>query len=64
MFWVYAIYNKKHNKIYIGETKNIEKRMELHNNCEFVNSYTSRFDGDWSLIYKESCKDRSQARIK
>jgi len=30
-FFVYAIYNKTYNKIYIGQTKNLEERLKLHN---------------------------------
>lgn len=64
MFYVYAIYNKKHNKIYIGQTINLKKRLELHNNKEFKNCYTSRFDGKWELIYKEKCNNRQAALIR
>lgn len=58
---VYAIHNKKHNKIYIGQTTDIEERLKLHNNKFFTNSYTSRFDGTWTLIYTEKVKDRAEA---
>jgi predicted GIY-YIG superfamily endonuclease len=30
MFIVYALYNKKHDKIYIGQSINIEERIRLH----------------------------------
>lgn len=58
MFIVYAIYNKKYDKIYIGQTKDIDDRLEFHKSKVFKNSYTSRFDGDWELIYVENCSDR------
>lgn len=60
MFFVYAIYNKTANKIYIGQTHDVEKRIEEHNNHVFK-GYTSRFHGDWVLIYKESVATRSEA---
>jgi len=53
MFEVYALYNKKHNKIYIGQTANLDQRLELHNKGIFKNSFTGRFDGGWELIYVE-----------
>ncbi len=61
MFWVYAIYNQKHKKIYIGQSANLENRVVLHQNKLFAKSYTARFDGEWSLIYDEAVLDRSAA---
>ena len=62
--WVYAIYNKTHSKIYIGQTQNLNERVDLHNSGEFKNSYTSRFDGEWQLIYSEKVDTRQQALIR
>ncbi len=62
MFYVYAIYNKDHDKIYIGETEDIGKRLELHNNKFFRSSYTARYSGWWQLIHKESFETRSESR--
>ena len=61
MHWVYAIYNKKHGKIYIGETKDWKRRLKLHNTKFFKGSYTSRFDDTWTMVYTEKCKERKQA---
>jgi len=60
MFVVYCIYNKKHNKIYIGQTKNIEERLIVHNK-RTLRGYTSRFDGEWDLVYSEKVLTRSEA---
>ena len=59
--FTYAIYNKQCNKIYIGQTENLDERIILHNNKKFVGSYTSRFNGKWELIYKEEVKSRKEA---
>jgi len=59
--FIYAIYNKKHNKTYICQTADIEERLKLHNDKVFTSSYTSRFDGFWTLIYSEKAKDRAEA---
>lgn len=64
MFVVYAIFNKDNKKIYIGQTENLEERLKLHNNRTFKSSYTSRFSGDWILIYKEGFKNRKEALIR
>lgn len=61
MYFVYAIYNSKYNKIYIGQTDDLDKRIALHNNKMFRQSYTARFDGKWILIYKECVDNRNLA---
>jgi len=61
MHAVYALYNSEHKKIYIGQTKDIENRLELHQKGIFTHSYTSRFSGDWVVIYIEQAIDRVSA---
>lgn len=61
MYFVYAIYNKECKKVYIGQTEDLEVRIQLHNNKLFKGSYTSRFNGTWTLIYKEDLVDRKSA---
>ena len=61
MYFVYAVYNRKYNKIYIGQTKDFGTRLRLHKEHVFSNSFTAMFDGDWELIYKEAVEDRKQA---
>ena len=61
MYSVYALYNCKHKKIYIGQTENLKVRLELHEDRIFSNSYTARFDGEWKLIYNEEVKDRKES---
>jgi len=60
MYFVYTIYNPSKHKIYIGQTKDLDKRMVSHNKREFK-GYTSRFEGEWVLIYKESLATRAEA---
>ena len=64
MCYVYAIYNKKHGKIYIGQCEDLERRLEMHNEKIFKNSYTARFSGIWILIYKEMASDRKGALLR
>jgi len=61
MYFIYAIFNESHKKIYIGQTIDLKQRLQLHNNKEFKNSYTSRFDGEWKLIYSETRENRKEA---
>ena len=60
MYFIYSIYNKKHNKIYIGQTESLEVRLKLHNEHVF-SGYTARFDGVWIVIYTEKVRDRKEA---
>lgn len=61
MFIVYAIYNKKHDKFYIGQTKSLDQRIKFHNDSTFRGCYTSRFDGEWELIYSEKVSTCQEA---
>lgn len=64
MNFVYALYNRNHNRIYIGQTKDLEEQLRLHKDKLFKNSFTSRFNGEWILIYKEKAQDRKQALLR
>mgnify|MGYP003394080294 CR=1 FL=1 len=61
MYFVYAIYNKKHDKFYIGQTESLDARLEIHNSQVFKNSYTSRYDGVWEIFYSEEYLTRKEA---
>lgn len=60
MWFVYALYNKQNDKIYIGITRDIGKRLVEHNEKR-GNHFTAKITGEWVLIYKESAKDKSAA---
>ncbi len=53
IFYVYIIISKKINKhiTYVGYTKNIEKRLKLHNSSKGA-KFTK--GNKWYLIYKKS----------
>ena len=60
---MYALYNTDHNKIYVGETSNIDRRLLEHNEKRGKH-FTARFSGEWQLIYKEDTIDRKQALVR
>lgn len=64
MFTVYALFNKKHDKIYIGQTEDIDSRLKLHNYSIFAKAYTARFSGDWVLVYSEQASSRKAALLR
>ncbi|NOX67373.1 MAG: GIY-YIG nuclease family protein [Chlorobi bacterium] len=58
-YFVYALYSKKYNKIYIGQTDNLRRRLYEHNNG-LLSTYTKRFK-PWEIIYSENFSTRSEA---
>lgn len=60
MWFVYALYNEEKNKIYIGQTNNLEQRLIEHNQKR-GNHYTAKTEGKWIVIYKEEVADRKAA---
>ena len=61
MYTVYALYNFAHQKIYIGQTKDLRNRLRLPKKAIFRTAYTTRFSGDWVVIYTEQTSDRASA---
>ena len=63
MFHVYAVYNRTAGKLYIGQTIDISLRLTQHNTGTFK-GYTSRFQGEWELIYTEEVPTRTEALLR
>ncbi len=63
MYYIYVLFNRLRNKIYIGQTNNIEIRLKRHNQelPTKLKSYTNINSGKWELIYKEDFKTRQEA---
>ena len=62
MFTVYAIVSESTNKIYIGQTIDITKRLLQHNGTgnNHLGQYTAN-KGPWRLVYSEDFSTRSEA---
>ncbi|KKQ66936.1 MAG: hypothetical protein US86_C0002G0053 [Candidatus Daviesbacteria bacterium GW2011_GWA2_38_24] len=60
MYFVYALYNSKEDKIYVGQTRNLEKRLFEHNS-KLGNHYTAKLTGSWIVVYKEEVVSRRVA---
>ena len=58
MFYVYALYSSKFNKIYVGQTCDLENRLIEHNSG--LSFYTKRFI-PWKIIYTEEFETRREA---
>jgi len=59
MFTVYALYSEKFDKIYIGQTDKLERRIVEHNEG-LLSVYTKRYR-PWQIIYTEVFATRTQA---
>jgi len=58
MYCTYVLYSPSFNRIYIGQTDNLGKRIERHN-LGFVRSTKAYLP--WVLIHVEMFKTRSEA---
>jgi len=66
MFIVYALYNRRRNKIYIGQSSKFDTRLKRHNKqlLNKKNSYTSLNDGKWIPVYQEEHSTRKEALMR
>jgi putative endonuclease len=62
VYHVYVIYNRQHQKVYIGQTVDLNKRLKEHNDItNDKHVYTKRFGSGWELIYSEPFSSRTEA---
>jgi putative endonuclease len=59
MFYVYALKSTKYNRIYVGLTKDLNKRIKEHNSGE---TKSTSFYRPWALFYSEKLDTRTKAR--
>lgn len=66
MYTTYVLYNETANKIYIGQTQNLEVRIKRHNGelLHDKSSFTAKNKGEWVLIYKEEYQSRRESMIR
>jgi putative endonuclease len=57
---VYIIYSSDTDRFYIGQTSNLEARLEMHRTKVFASSF-SRIANDWELYWHVECESRSKA---
>ena len=57
-FFVYIIFSKKANRYYVGETEDVNARIQSH--LAGISKYTS-IANDWTVVHTESFDSRSDA---
>jgi putative endonuclease len=64
-FFVYILQSQTTGHIYIGQTSDLKRRLQEHNNPDFKGTlHTKRRKGPWNIIYSEIFDTRSQAMKK
>jgi putative endonuclease len=58
MYFVYVLKSVNYGKYYIGQTKNLDRRLEHHNSKHA--RWTIRYQ-PWKLVYSEVYTTRSEA---
>jgi len=60
MFYVYILRTSS-NTLYVGQTNNLEKRLEEHQNKSNKSAKYVRYFRFVKLVYSEECRTRSEA---
>ncbi|MDC0257402.1 GIY-YIG nuclease family protein [Crocinitomicaceae bacterium] len=58
MFYVYILHSAVNDRYYIGQTNNLENRLERHNKGSVRSTKAYR---PWELVYRETFDDRRLA---
>ncbi|MEK7127850.1 MAG: GIY-YIG nuclease family protein [Patescibacteria group bacterium] len=62
MFYVYVLKSLDTNKMYIGQTNNLEERLLRHNDPSIgKGSYTKLQGHKWEIVYNEEYGSREEA---
>lgn len=59
MFYVYAIKSQSNFRMYIGQTQDVNKRLQLHNSGHVRSTAKDR---PWELLATEEVSTREEAR--
>jgi putative endonuclease len=61
-FFVYILQSKSTRETYIGQTRDLNRRVNQHNDPEYrLTMHTKRRRGPWKLIHFEEYETRSEA---
>jgi putative endonuclease len=63
MYWTYALYSKSADLLYVGQTKDLEKRIQQHNGLTKFKNWTHRHK-PWELLHTETFPSRKEAILR
>ena len=58
MYYTYVLHSEKDNQLYVGFTKDLKQRFDMHNKGKIVSTKDRQ---PLKLIYYEACTDREDA---
>jgi len=61
MFYVYVLKSEKDNKLYIGYTNDLKRRIEEHNKGR---NFSTAYRGTFFLVYYESFRSQKDATMR
>jgi len=60
--WVYILQSESTGRYYCGQTSDVQRRLEQHNDPAYqLSKTTKRFQGPWKLLWARQCPDRGSA---
>jgi putative endonuclease len=60
--WVYILQSGNTGRYYCGQTSNVDRRLQQHNDPAYqLSKTTKRFEGPWKLVWVQEYLDRSEA---
>ena len=63
MYWTYALYSKSGDVVYVGQTDDMEKRIQQHNGLTKFKFWTHRHK-PWEILHTETFETRKEAIIR
>jgi len=60
MHYLYIIFSNSLNKFYVGESHNVEERLQKHNNHSYKDAF-SNIANDWVIVLSKKCASRDDA---
>jgi putative endonuclease len=60
MFYTYVLISESTRKLYIGQTNNLDGRINRHNRDK---NFTTKNKGPWKLLFHREFNTRSEAMI-
>ncbi len=62
--WVYILQSESTGRYYCGHSKNVEGRVNQHNDPKYRGSRTTKvFLGPWKIVWTQECASKSEAVI-
>jgi putative endonuclease len=52
MFYIYILYSKNSDKFYVGQTDDVQRRLNEHNHPEINTKFTAKYI-PWDLVLRD-----------